>query len=80
MKRLDIRGMAVTDTAGLTAEARSKSGQRDLTLARVLYRLGDHEEIGKTILEQYARDVRGHYARHAQAVLSQGPRHIAPSP
>ncbi|MCL4202338.1 MAG: FAD-dependent oxidoreductase [Pirellulaceae bacterium] len=80
MKRLDIRGMAVTDTAGLTAEARSKSGQRDLTLARVLYRLGDYEEIAKTILEQYAHDIRGHYARHAQAVLSQGPRHTAPTP
>ena len=73
MKKLEIRGMAVTETAGLTAGERSKSGQRDLTLARVLYRLGDHEGIGKKILEQYARDVRGHYARHAQAVLKEGP-------
>ena len=73
MQRLEIRGMAVTDTAGLTAQDRSKSGQSDLTLARVLYRLGDHEGIGKAILEQYARDVRGHYARHAQAVLKEGP-------
>ncbi len=73
MKRLDIRGMAVTETEGLTAGERNKSGQRDLTLARVLYRLGDHEGIGETILKQYARDVRGHYARHAQAVLNEGP-------
>jgi len=73
MKKLGIQGMAVTETAGLTAGKRSRSGQRDLTLARVLYRLGDHEGIGKTILEQYARDVRGHYARHAQAVLREGP-------
>ncbi len=73
MKTLGIQGMAVTETAGLTAGERSRSGQRDLTLARVLYRLGDHEGIGKTILQQYARDVRGHYARHAQAVLKEGP-------
>ena len=73
MKKLQIRGMAVTETAGLTAKDRSKTGLRDLALARVLYRLGDHEGIGKTILEQYARDVRGHYARHAQAVLKEGP-------
>jgi hypothetical protein len=73
MKRLEIRGMAVTDTTGLTAELRGKSGQRDLTLARVLYRLGDHEGIGKRILEQYTRDICGHYARHAQAVLAEGP-------
>ncbi|HUU33101.1 MAG TPA: FAD-dependent oxidoreductase, partial [Vicinamibacterales bacterium] len=73
MKKLGIRGMAVTETAGLTAGGRSKSGQRDLALARVLYRLGDHEGIGKTILQQYARDVRGHYARHAQAVLKEAP-------
>lgn len=73
MKRLDIRGMAVTETKGLTAAARGKSGERDLTLARVLYRLGDHEGLGESILRQYARDVRGHYARHAQAVLQEGP-------
>lgn len=73
MKRLDLQGGAVTDTAGLTAKDRDKSGQLDLTLARVLYRLGDHEGMGQAILEQYTRDVRGHYARHAQAVLKEGP-------
>ena len=73
MKKLGILGMAVTETAGLTSGDRGKTGQRDLTLARVLYRLGDHEGIGKKILQEYARDVRGHYARHAHAVLKEGP-------
>ena len=73
MKKLEIEGMAVTETDDLTAGERNRSGQRDLTLARVLYRLGDHEGLGKRILEEYARDVRGHYARHAQAVLEEGP-------
>jgi len=69
MKKLEISGMAVTETTGLTPRQRSKSGRRDLVFARVLYRLGDHQGLGKKILERYARDVRGHYARHAQAVL-----------
>ena len=73
MQKLDIQGMAVTETKDLTASKRSKSGLRDLALARVLYRLGDHKGLGKKILQQYARDVRGHYARHAQAVLKEGP-------
>ncbi len=72
MKKLGIEAAAVVDTKGLSANARSKSGQRDLTLARVLYRLGDYEGIGEKILRQYARDVRGHYARHAQGVLKEG--------
>lgn len=72
MKKLEIDGMAVVNTTDLTARDRSKTGMRDLVLARVLYRLGDYEGIGKKILEQYARDVRGHYARHAQAVLEEG--------
>ena len=72
MKKLGIRGMAATEPVVLTADSRDKSGQRDLTLARVLYRLGDHEGIGKGILQQYASDVRGHYARHARAVMKEG--------
>jgi len=42
---------------------------RELVLARALYKLGDKERLGKQILEQYAHDLRGHYARHASGVL-----------
>ena len=73
MKKLGITGMAVTETEGLAAADRGRGGQRDLTLARVLFRLGDHEGIGRAILEQYTRDLRGHYVRHARAVLQEGP-------
>jgi hypothetical protein len=45
---------------------------RELVLARALYRCGDHEGRGRRILEAYSRDVRGHYARHARAVLAEG--------
>jgi hypothetical protein len=43
---------------------------REIVLARALYRCGDYEGVGRRILETYAKDLRGHYARHAQAVLA----------
>jgi len=42
---------------------------RELILARALYRCGDYRGLGKKILKEYARDLRAHYARHAQAIL-----------
>lgn len=44
---------------------------RELILARALYRCGDYEGLGAKILGEYARDLRGHYARHARAILEQ---------
>ena len=44
---------------------------RELILARALYRCGDYKGIGKTILTEYAHDLRGHYARHARDVLKE---------
>jgi hypothetical protein len=44
----------------------------ELYLARALYRCGDHNGLGEQTLKQYAQDLHGHYARHAQAVLRQG--------
>jgi hypothetical protein len=43
---------------------------RELVLARALYRCGDKNGLGEKILRQYAQDLRGHYVRHAQAVLA----------
>lgn len=45
---------------------------RELILARALYRCGDYEGVGERILRQYAKDYRGHHARHANAVLQEG--------
>jgi hypothetical protein len=42
---------------------------RELGLARALYRCGDPDGLGKKILQEYTRDLRGHLARHALAVL-----------
>jgi len=42
---------------------------RELLLARALYRCGDYGDLGRQILTQYTKDLRGHLARHAKAVL-----------
>ncbi len=44
---------------------------RELILARALFRCGDHEGLGERILRTYTQDLRGHYARHAHAVLNE---------
>ena len=51
---------------------RTRQGRRQLVLARVLYRCGDWEGLGRHVLEVYANGVRGHFARHARAVLGSG--------
>jgi len=57
-----------TPTSGTDTLTRNRS-LRELILARALYRCGDYEGLGEKILKQYARDLRGHYARHAHAIL-----------
>ncbi len=47
---------------------------RELVLARALYRCGDWKGLGEKVLRAYERDPRGHYARHAHAVLEEGKR------
>jgi len=49
-------------------EARN-AALKELLLGRGLYLCGDKHGLGKRILETYSRDLRGHFARHAQAVL-----------
>ncbi|MGC9326287.1 MAG: FAD-dependent oxidoreductase [Candidatus Hinthialibacter sp.] len=44
---------------------------RELVLARALYRCGDYQGLGEKILREYERDLRGHLARHAHAVLNE---------
>lgn len=42
---------------------------RELILGRALYRCGDYNGLGKQILNEYSKDLRGHYYRHATGVL-----------
>jgi ribulose 1,5-bisphosphate synthetase/thiazole synthase len=58
-------------TPNATETVPRNNSLRELVVARALYRCGDYSGVGKKILETYVRDLRGHYARHAQAVLAQ---------
>lgn len=44
---------------------------REIVIARALYRCGDHERLGEKILKEYQNDIRGLFARHANAVLGE---------
>jgi hypothetical protein len=56
---------------GTNSEQTRRDSLRELLLARALYRCGDRDGLGQTILRQYAKDLRGHLARHAKAVLEE---------
>ncbi len=42
---------------------------RELILGRALYKCGDFNGTGNQILNEYSKDLRGHYYRHASGVL-----------
>ena len=54
---------------GTNAEKTRRDSLCELLVARALYRCGDYEGLGEQILRAYTGDLRGHLARHAQAVL-----------
>jgi hypothetical protein len=70
-----MRGHAMTQLEPLYDRDRQRRRRlgplREIVLARALYRCGDHQGLGRDILEQYASDLRGLFARHATAVLEQ---------
>ena len=47
---------------------------REIIIARALYRLGDPKGLARKSLESFTKDVRGHFARHATAILKAGGR------
>jgi hypothetical protein len=79
LEKPGIMGHAFTDiedarrrTPASSTDTKTRNcSLRELLLARALYRCGDYEGIGDKILKEYARDLRGHYARHAMAVLKE---------
>jgi len=73
LQQPEISGHAVTSIDQRATSARSRlTATRELMIARALYRCGDWEGVGERTLRQYAQDLRGHFARHAQAVLAAG--------
>lgn len=82
LKKIGMTGHAYTDIEKVTSNipaspvdtSTRERSLRELILARALYRCGDHKGLGETVLNEYARDLRGHYARHALAILKEKPK------
>ncbi|MBT64173.1 MAG: hypothetical protein CML13_13290 [Puniceicoccaceae bacterium] len=78
LQREDYRGHAQSDLADVQSALSEDINEnqvrdralRELHLARLLFHCGDADGIGRSILEAYTNDCRGHFARHARAVLS----------
>jgi flavin-dependent dehydrogenase len=72
LRKPGMRGHAMTSLEPLyeSPDRRRREGAlREIVLARALYRCGDCEGLGETILREYAADLRGLFARHARGVL-----------
>jgi hypothetical protein len=79
LKKDGMSGYALTDKGELD-RYNSEFGKgkqirnlnlREILLARSLYRCGDYNGLGRKILEDYRNDLRGHYARCANAILKE---------
>lgn len=73
-----MRGHAMTSLEPLYNRERDKRRRtgalREVVLARALLRCGDVQGTGRAILEEYSRDLRGLFARHARQVLTEADR------
>ena len=67
----DARQRDQGSPGGTNAVQTRRESLRELALARALYRCGDYGNMGRQILTEYTKDLRGHFARHAKAVLEQ---------
>ena len=64
---------AIQDTpASGTDTSTRNNALREIILGRALFRCGDYNGLGNQILNDYAKDLRGHFYRHATGVLKMG--------
>jgi hypothetical protein len=64
---------AIQDTpASGTDTSTRNNALREIILGRALFRCGDYNGLGNQILNEYAKDLRGHFYRHATGVLKMG--------
>ena len=73
LRQPGMGGYTVAAVKGVDSEKMDRTlALRELLLARALYRCGDWEGLGEKTLREYSKDLRGHFARHARAVLAAG--------
>lgn len=66
----DIDSAQAALTNDINENGDRNSALRELHLARALYRCGDEDSLGEATLRTYSQDYRGHFARHASAILN----------
>ncbi|MDR2116795.1 MAG: FAD-dependent oxidoreductase [Planctomycetaceae bacterium] len=62
------------DPRGGVAEKSRRDSLIEIGFARALYRLGDVDGLGRKILEDYSKDLRGYFSRHANEILKNTPQ------
>lgn len=68
---LDIHDV-ILRTGGRRNDCSTRNASlQEIILARALYRCGDYDGLGKSILTNYSEDYRGHYSRHAKSILQE---------
>jgi hypothetical protein len=65
----DIKRAKELEPADKTDVSTRNKSLRELILGRALFKCGDFEGVGNQILNEYSKDLRGHYYRHASGVL-----------
>jgi ribulose 1,5-bisphosphate synthetase/thiazole synthase len=71
LRKPGMQGHALTSVPAKGRPEKRTESLREISVARALYRCGDHQGLGRKILAQYTRDLRGLFARHAWAVLNE---------
>ena len=68
--------LLTTDADDAANHANLNRAMKELTIAALLYRCGDRNGQAEAVLNQYARDLHGHFARYAAQTLTgcAGPR------
>jgi hypothetical protein len=59
--------------AGKEDTSTRNNALREIILGRSLFRCGDYNGKGNQILNDYSKDLRGHFYRHAAGVIQLGP-------
>jgi hypothetical protein len=63
------RQLDAESPGGTVGVATRRDSLRELAVARALFRCGDYGDLGQQTLTKYVDDLRGHFSRHAKAVL-----------
>ncbi len=68
----DIETAKEIEPPDKTDTSTRNSSLRELILGRSLYKCGDYNGVGNQILQEYSKDLRGHFYRHANGILEMG--------